>query len=154
MTMTTLLLALVLGAPVEAHRDAGLFPSVGACSVRVLDVDAQGRIVSTRTASGSRTPAMVFRGRVAQRPEGNPPLLFDVFNPQGQRYQVLLGTATRRPLVVHGGTRRLDRPVEARLAVAGSSIAWTSMYGSWRVEPRFEGHDRPCGRADAFTILP
>jgi hypothetical protein len=77
-----------------------------------------------------------------------------VFNPSGQRYQVLLGAVASRSFLLQGGTRRADRPVEARLAVAGSSIAWTSMYGRWRVEPRFEGHDRPCGLPQVFTIRP
>jgi hypothetical protein len=44
--------------------------------------------------------------------------------------------------------------MEARLAVAGSSIAWTSMYGRWRVQPRYEGRDAPCGPTMVFTILP
>jgi hypothetical protein len=152
--MTVLLLALVLGAPVEARGDVGLFPSVGACSVRVLAVDPQGRLVPSRTASGSRTPAMVFRGRAGQVPEGDPPLVFDVYNPRGRRYQVLLGTAYGRGVLLNGRPRNPGGPVQATLAVAGSSIEWTSMYGRWRVVPRFEGHDSPCGRAQAFTIRP
>ncbi len=80
-------------------------------------------------------------------------MLFDVFNPQGQRYQVLV-PAPRGGAYALQGSRSLPRAVEARLAVAGSSIAWTSMYGRWRVEPRFEGQDGPCGPSQAFTILP
>jgi hypothetical protein len=152
--MTVLLLALVLGAPVEGQRDIGRFPSLGVCSVRVLAVDPQGRLVSSRTASGSRTPAMVFRGRAGQVPEGDPPLVFDVYNPRGRRYQVLLGTAYGRGLVLNGRPRNAGGPVQATLAVAGSSIALTSMYGHWRVVPRFEGQDDPCGPAQAFTIRP
>jgi hypothetical protein len=97
---------------------------------------------------------VVFRGRSAPLLEGGPPLLFDVFNPRGERYQVLLGAARGRPSSFEGGSRSLGRPVQATLAVAGSSIAWTSMYGRWRVVPRFEGQDSPCGRAQVFTILP
>jgi len=152
--MTELLLALVLGAPVVAQRDAGGFSAAGACSVRVLVVDGRGRLVSTRRASGSGTPAVVFHGRAGDVAEGDPPLVFDVFNPRGQRYQVLLGTASASAAAVQGGPARLDQPVQATMAVAGSSIALTSMYGRWRVVPRLEGQDRPCGRGQAFTIAP
>jgi hypothetical protein len=152
--MTALVLALVLGAPVGAERDLGRSRGDSVCSVSVLALDPEGRLRSSRTASATRTPAMVFRGRSATSLEEAPPLVFDVFNPRGQRYQILLGATPGRSLVLQGGTRRRDRPVEARLAVAGSSIAWTSMFGRWRVEPRFEGHDRPCGLPQAFTIRP
>jgi hypothetical protein len=153
MTMTTLVIALVLGAPLHADGDPGRSRGSSVCAVSVLALDPDGRLLSARTASVSRTPAMVFRGWSAPFLEDTPPLVFDVFNPRGQRYQVLLATSGR-PFVLRGGTQRLDRPVEARLAVAGSSIAWTSMFGTWRVEPRFEGHDGPCGRPQVFTIQP
>jgi hypothetical protein len=57
-------------------------------------------------------------------------LLFDLFNPRGQRFQILVA----RPRVVtseRNGQRfeRITRTQEAALAVAGSSIAWTSMQG-------------------------
>jgi hypothetical protein len=51
-------------------------------------------------------------------------------------------------------TERTSRVREASLAVAGSSIALTSMYGKWRVEPRIEGTEKPCGRPEFFTIRP
>jgi hypothetical protein len=84
-----------------------------------------------------------------------PTLLFDVFNPRGQRYQVLV--ATPRVVTSERGGQRVERTTgirEAALAVAGSSIAWTSMYGKWRVEPRLDGAEKPCGRAEFFTIQP
>jgi hypothetical protein len=152
--MTVLLLALVLGAPVGAEADRGRSAVDAVCSVSVLAVDPEGRPQSTRTVSASRTPAVVFRGRSAPLSREGPPLLFDVFNPRGQRYQVLFGATPGRGSLLHGSSRAPFRPVEARLAVAGSSIAWTSMYGRWRVEPRLEGQDRPCGVARSFTILP
>ena len=152
--MTVLLLALVLGAPVEAHAHAGSFPRVIACSVRVLTVGAQGRLVSTPMARGSLTPAMVFRGRAARVSDGDPPLVFDVYNPKGQRYQVLLGRAYGRAFPPLGRPGSPGALVQATLAVAGSSIEWTSMYGVWRVVPRFEGHDGPCGPGQTFTIQP
>jgi len=118
--------------------------------VSVTALDSRGRERSPSRVSAGRVPALVFRGRASAR-AGDTPLLFDVFNPRGQRYQVLVAVPPAgldaRPL------RRV--PVsEARLAVAGSSIAWTSMYGRWRVQPRFEGLDDPCGPSQAFTILP
>jgi hypothetical protein len=152
--MTSLVLALVLAGPVGPDRDPGRLRGSSVCSVSVLALDPRGRLLTNRTVSATRTPAVVLRGWSAPFLEDTPPLVFDVFNPRGQRYQVLLGTRPSRSLVLQGGTPRRDRPVEARLAVAGSSIAWTSMFGRWRVEPRFEGHDRPCGLPQAFTIQP
>jgi hypothetical protein len=152
--MIALLLALVVGGPAEAATVTGQAHGASMCAVSVLALDPDGRLQPNRTVSASRTPAMVLRGWSAPFLEDTPPLVFDVFNPRGQRYQVLLGTRAGRSLVLQGGTQRSDRPVEARLAVAGSSIAWTSMFGRWRVEPRFEGHDRPCGLPQAFTIRP
>ena len=152
--MTVLLLALVLGGTGGVEADLARPRGGSVCAVSVLALDPDGRLLSSRTVSASRTPAMVLRGWSAPFLEDTPPLVFDVFNPRGQRYQVLLGSTPGRSLVLLGGTRRADHPVEARLAVAGSSIAWTSMFGRWRVEPRFEGHDRPCGLPQAFTIRP
>jgi hypothetical protein len=79
--------------------------------------------------------------------------VFDVYNPHGQRYQVLLADSRSVRSGRHR-TERADRVREAALAVAGSSIALTSMYGKWRVQPRIEGESRPCGRAEYFTIRP
>jgi hypothetical protein len=152
--MIALLVALVLGAPADARTDISRVSGVGACSVRVLAVDPQGRLAPARAASGSLTPAMVFRGRAARASEGDPPLVFDVYNPKGQRYQVLLGTAYGHAFLLQDRPESPGPPVQATLAVASSSIAWTSMYGVWRVVPRFEGQDHPCGRAQAFTIQP
>lgn len=151
--MHELILALVLAAPADGAPAAARRLVDAACLVSVAAVDAEGRVRSTRQVSAAAVPALVFRGRVSPRAEGTSPLLLDVFNPQGQRYQVLV-PARRRGAFTLQGSRSLPRTVEARLAVAGSSIAWTSMYGQWRVEPRFEGQDSPCGRAQTFTILP
>ena len=151
--MQELILALALAAPVDGAPDMARRLGDAACSVSVAAVDAQGRVRSTRQVSAALVPALAFRGRVSPRLEGAPPLLFDVFNPQGQRYQVLV-PARRGGAYALQGSRSVPRTVEARLAVAGSSIAWTSMFGGWRVEPRFEGQDSPCGPSQAFTILP
>jgi len=65
--------------------------------------------------------------------------------------------ATPRVVTSERGVHRFERTSrirEAALAVAGSSIAWTSMYGKWRVEPRIEGASKPCGRPEFFTIRP
>ncbi|HEY7923740.1 MAG TPA: hypothetical protein VII62_11210, partial [Vicinamibacteria bacterium] len=81
--------------------------------------------------------------------------LFDVYNPRGLRYQVLLGTPRVRVTEHHGErVERTTRTREAALAVAGSSITLTSMYGVWRVEPRLQGDSRACGGAEYFTIRP
>jgi hypothetical protein len=152
--MTVLLLVLALSGPVEGQTVPGWSAGIGACSVQVLTVDSEGRLLPARAASGSRTPAMVFRGRTARPSDEDPPLVFDVFNPSGDRYQILLGTAYGRGLVLNGRPENPAGAVQATLAVAGSSIALTSMYGRWRVVPRFQGHDKPCGPARTFTIRP
>ncbi len=104
MTMTTLLLALVLGGSAERGTDRGRFHGDVACSVSVLALDPDGRLMWSRTGSARRTPAMVFRGWSAPFLDDTPPLVFDVFNPLGQRYQVLLGAVPGRSVVLKGGT--------------------------------------------------
>jgi len=149
-----LVLALASSGEVFANDrndgDAG-----SACRVDVTAYDHQGRLRPTRRVDGTFAPAVVFRGKVSPRDEDTRPLLFDVYNPRGVRYQVLLGVP--RAIERERGGRRFlqtSRTREASMAVAGSSIAWTSMYGKWRVEPRIEGESRPCGRAEYFTIRP
>jgi hypothetical protein len=155
--MSILLLALALMAPVSSGSDEsrGDADERVTCSVDIRAVDASGQPRPARSLSASVIPGVVFRGRVSRRDDDAPPLVFDVYNPRGQRYQALLA----KPLVItteRGGHRveRVSRVREAALAVAGSSIAWTSMYGRWRVEPRLEGTAKPCGRAEYFTIQP
>ena len=153
--MNTLLLVLALTAPAGSDADATVQSDGPACSVTAHAVDREGRTRSARRVSASVVPGIVFRGRVAARDENEKPLLFDVYNPRGHRYQVLLA-APRVVTKERDGHRfeRTSRTREAALAVAGSSIAWTSMYGKWRVVPRIEGESRPCGRAEYFTIRP
>jgi hypothetical protein len=151
--MSILLLALALVAPAgasEARSSDNVY-----CSVSVAALDGQGHERSARRVSAGRAPAIVFRGRVSEREAGAPPLLFDVFNPRGYRYQVLV--AMPRVVTSERDGHRFERRTrtrEASLAVAGSSIAWTSMFGQWRVQPRIEGTDKPCGRPEFFTIRP
>jgi len=158
--MNLLLFALALAASVSAAADDEPSERRLSCSVDAYALDGAGRLRPARRVSASVMPAVVFRGKVSAReseePEEAPPtLLFDVFNPRGQRYQVLL--ATPRVVVKERNGHRFERTTrtrEAALAVAGSSIAWTSMYGRWRVEPRIEGASSPCGRPEHFTIRP
>ena len=157
--MSILLLALALVAPVgpasdEDRRDGDERVT---CSVNVHSLDDAGQPRSARRVSASLAPAVVFRGKVSRQADDTqtPSLLFDVFNPRGLRYQVLVA----EPRVVTAERdghriRRVSKTREASLAVAGSSIAWTSMYGKWRVEPRIEGTNEPCGRPEYFTIRP
>jgi hypothetical protein len=153
--MSILLLAFALAAPVNPVSDQARDDNEVTCSVKVQALDAEGRPRSARRVSVSIAPAVVFRSRVSPRDTDVPTLLFDVFNPRGQRYQVLV--ATPRVVTSERGGQRVERTTgirEAALAVAGSSIAWTSMYGKWRVEPRLDGAEKPCGRAEFFTIQP
>lgn len=159
--MSMLLLAFALAAPAAPVSYGDARAEKVTCSVDVHALDRQGRARPARLAAASASPALVFRGKLSLREreqddEAAPrTLLFDVFNPRGQRYQILV--ATPRVVVRERGALRIERTSrvrEAAMAVAGSSIAWTSMYGKWRVEPRIEGESQPCGRAQFFTIRP
>jgi hypothetical protein len=158
--MSKLLLAVVLAASTDALAHDRLDDEPDArehrsCSASVSVVDGRGRLREARSVSASVVPSVVIRGRVSPRDEAAPALLFDVFSPRGRRYQVLLA----RPSVVEverngQSFEQVSRTQEATLAVAGSSIAFTSLYGQWRVEPRLEGASRPCGQPEYFTIRP
>jgi len=153
--MSMLLLALALLTPAATVADDDRSGDEVTCSVNVRALDGQGQARSARRVSASVAPAVVFRGRVSANQADAPPLVFDVFSPRGQRYQSLL--ATPRVVSQERGGHRIERTTrtrEASMAVAGSSIVLTSMYGKWRVEPRIEGTSRPCGRPEFFTIRP
>jgi hypothetical protein len=153
MSIVLLALALVTSAATVAGAERSSDPVTCAVGVRTLDREGQARPAEHVSASVDST--VVFRGRVSPGERDAPPLVFDVFNPRGQRYQVLL--ARPRTVWAERGGRRaglMVRMREAAMAVAGSSIAWTSMYGRWRVEPRIEGTGQPCGEPEFFTILP
>ena len=153
--MSILLLALALAAAGDHDAHQGRSRDELRCTLRVHALDDLGQPQSARRVSAAAVPAVVFRGRVEPQDEQSPPLLFDVYSPRGLRYQVLLGTPRVRVTERHG--ERVEwttRTREAALAVAGSSIELTSMYGRWRVEPRLEGESRACGRPEYFTIRP
>jgi hypothetical protein len=153
--MSILLLALSLAAPAGHDSDPGRSRAELTCSVEVHALDDLGQPRSARRVSASAVPAVVFNGRVEPKDEEAPALVFDVYNPRGQRYQVLL--ATPRVVVTERRGPRIVKTMrtrEAGLAVAGSSIALTSMWGRWRVEPRLEGVSKACGRPEFFTIRP
>ena len=155
--MSILLLALALVTPAPTPADDERRGNEAACSVNVHALDDAGQPRPARRVSAGVVPVVVFQGRVSPRDDGEAlaTLLFDVFNPRGQRYQVLLATP-REVLTERDGRRvkRYTKTREATLAVAGSSIALTSMYGRWRVEPRIEGESRRCGQPEYFTIRP
>ncbi len=150
--MTILLVALALAAPASGASPGLRAREAGACVVDLRALDAEGRPRSARRVSASAVPVVIVQGRVSDAAASRP-LLIDVFNPRGQRYQTLVA---RPPERARGGraVRRTAPLREAALPLAGSSIAWTSMFGLWRVEPRLEGSSRPCGRARHFTVAP
>ena len=158
--MSRLLFALLLLAPTGALAHNAEKHARASCSVDVSVVDARGRLRDARRVSAHTVPSVVIEGTIARRgrddDEDAPKLLFDVYNPRGRRYQVLLATP---PRASNGGRWPYfwmlpSPPQRATLAVAGSSITLTSMYGLWRVEPRLEGDSRACGRPEYFTIRP
>ena len=136
--MSKLLLALVLVASADVLAEDGSDSREPvSCSTRVSVADGSGQLREVRRVSASNVASVVIRGRVSPQEEETPALLFDVYNPHGRRYQVLL--ATPRVVVSERDGRRVKKVSKTRqatLAVAGSSIALTSMYGKWRVEPR------------------
>jgi hypothetical protein len=42
--------------------------------------------------------------------------------------------------------------VSARLPVAGTAIALSSIYGRWKVVPHLDGDEAPCGKVTSFSI--
>ena len=143
--MSILLLALALAEP-SGSAAAALPTSRVACTVSVGAVDDRGREMPGRRVSAGRVPAMVFRGRAAAGARATAPLLFDVFNPRGQRYQVLLATPTPRAGATTSrgpvagptlpgfrgaprGGRLLDRPRRRCTGCGGSSRAWRARTG-------------------------
>ena len=160
--MSRLLFALLLLAPTGALAHNAEKHARASCSVDVSVVDARGRLRDARRVSAHTVPSVVIEGTIARRGREDdedeaPKLLFDVYNPRGRRYQVLLATPPNRPAKGDRGPyfwRKPSTPQQATLAVAGSSITLTSMYGVWRVEPRLQGDSRACGGAEYFTIRP
>jgi hypothetical protein len=152
--MLRFLLLLALASGSEALANEHDADDRLSCRVDVTAYDRQGRLRPARRVDGTFAPAVVFRGKVS-RDDNERSLLFDVYNPRGVRYQVLLGVA--QLVARERDAKRFAqkaRSREASMAVAGSSIALTSMFGKWRVEPRLEGDSKPCGRAEYFTIRP
>jgi len=158
--MSRLLFALLLLAPAGALAHNAEKHARASCSVDVSVVDARGRLRDARRVSASTVPSVVIEGTIARRgrddEEEAPKLLFDVYNPRGRRYQVLLATPPRSSKGDRWPYfwRKPSTPQQATLAVAGSSITLTSMYGLWRVEPRLQGDSRACGGAEYFMIRP
>jgi hypothetical protein len=152
--MFTLLLIVALAAPTGTLADRWTDGTHG-CSVSVRAFDQAGHTRLARHVSVATAPAVLFRGRISPSDHETPGLLFDVFTPRGRRYRTLVAS----PRVVtreREGRRSLQvaKDQEAALGVAGSSIAWSSLLGRWRVVPRIEGETRPCGGAEYFTIGP
>ena len=159
--MSRLFFALLLLAPAGALAHNAEKHARASCSVDVSVVDAHGRLRDARRVSAHTVPSVVIEGKVARRgreddDEEAPKLLFDVYNPRGRRYQVLLATPPRSSKGDRWSNlwKKPSTPQQATLAVAGSSITLTSMYGVWRVEPRLQGDSRACGGAEYFTIRP
>ncbi len=156
--MSYLLLTLTLVAATGSGSVASRDSQEGVtCSVEVRSVDAAGRRRPARSVSASVAPGVIFRGRLSLHDDEAQParLIFDVYNPGGLRYQALLATPVTAGKRRDGQrSARVSRVREAALSVAGSSIAWTSMYGRWKVVPRIEGEGKACGRPEYFTIRP
>ena len=93
--MSILLLALTLVSPAEAISDEARSSAHLTCSVNVTAFDGRGHQRPARRVSAAVAPSVVFSRKVSSQEEDAPSLLFDVFNPPGQYYQVLGRDAAR-----------------------------------------------------------
>ena len=113
----------------------------GAVSVSVAERPRAQEPFSVR-----KTADLQFRMRLRTRDEEAHVVNFRVFTPEGHLYQELL--VVQRP----EETDRVTR-VSARLPVAGTFIATSSLYGRWRVVPYVDDDAEPCNAASVFTIV-
>ena len=174
-----LLAAEVGGATSGVVPSPGRFDPVCA-GVRVAASD-RALPPKNMTFSSRETVDLLLRPRLRQDLRGQHVMQLKVFTPGGFLYQVITlpfvsatpdargqSAAAPPPRVVPGSPRplevqrlvpassgsgtRSEYELRARLPVAGTSIALSSLYGTWSVQPYIDGQTEPCGPATRFTI--
>ena len=94
-----------------------------------------------------KTVDLQFRMRVRARDDDGHVVTFHVFTPQGHLYQQI---QVADP--AEDEDDRVSR-VSARLPVAGTFIATSSLFGRWRVVPYIDDDTEPCAAASVFRIV-
>jgi hypothetical protein len=156
MLLLGFLLSLAAGSAgdlsVSAYRTKGA--PVRACTAAV--VTAPGFPKLTQNFSARKILDLRFQSAARRGVEGRHNLHFKVFTPRGHLYQDISVPFNVEPSAgttrTSGATRRF--PISARLPVAGTPIANSSLYGNWRVVPYLDDSMRPCAAATTFRIKP
>jgi hypothetical protein len=166
-TGSLLLLAVALACPLGADhnsRDRGGHEHEGGCGHdRPGNGGGHGRhrrvcgavAVSVAERPRAREPFSVrktldlqFRMRVRARDEEAHIVRFHVFTPKGHLYQQIQVAQA----VDEDDDDRVSR-VSARLPVAGTFIATSSLFGRWRVVPYIDDDPEPCAAPSVFRIV-
>jgi hypothetical protein len=95
-----------------------------------------------------KTADLQFRMRLRTRDEEAHVVSFRVLTPDGHLYQQLRVSDTRED----GEDERASR-VSARLPVAGTFIATSSLFGRWRVVPYVDDDPEPCAAPSVFRLV-
>jgi hypothetical protein len=94
-----------------------------------------------------RTTALQFRMRVRAVDDDAHAVSFNVFTPEGHLYQHIQVTDS-----VEDDADDSVSHVSARLPVAGTFIATSSLFGKWRVVPFIDDDAEPCAAPSVFRI--
>ena len=94
-----------------------------------------------------KTSDLQFRMKVRTRDEEAHVVSFRVYTPEGYLYQKLQVAESPDD---EGG--RVSR-VSARLPVAGTFIATSSLFGKWRVVPYLDDDPEPCAAPSVFRLV-
>jgi hypothetical protein len=115
----------------------------GAVSVSVAERPRAQEPFSVR-----KTADLQFRMRLRTRDEDAHVVSFRVLTPEGHLYQQIL---------VSDAPEEDDRDrasrVSARLPVAGTFIATSSLFGRWRVVPYLDDDTEPCAAPSVFRLV-
>jgi hypothetical protein len=93
------------------------------------------------------TVELQLRMRLRTRDDEAHAVTFHVFTPEGHLYQQLQVS----DVVDEDDNDRVSR-VSARLPVAGTFIATSSLFGTWRVVPYIDDDTEPCAAPSVFRL--
>ncbi len=108
--------------------------------------------------SVTKTLDLKFRMRLRTRDEEAHAVSFHVLTPNGHLYQQLGAAQEVKKDNEDDSDDRDDRVsrmsrVSARLPVAGTFIATSSLFGKWRVVPYIDDDPEPCAAPSVFRIV-
>ena len=110
-----------------------------------ISVSSPGQPRVRERFSARKTLDLVFRMRFSGRDQDAHVVTFRIFTPNGHLYQEV-------QVMPRTGSARASS-ISARLPVAGTVIATSSLFGRWRVVPYFDDSPRPCAAAAVFTVV-